>query len=638
MGRKNRYTDLAPQQVRAMDAQVVARAPTHKMFVVAQDPAVRDGSSILMSEIDVPAEDLAPGPIGYRVQVVDFDSTRGKFHGSHALPGPRDAVPTAWKNGDPAILSDYRFHAQNVYALVMKTLARFEFALGRRIPWSPRSFKSHQLKVAPHAMADPNAFYSPEAEGLVFGYFTGLSGKPVYTCLSHDVVVHETTHALLDALRERYIDPSSPDQAAFHEGFSDVVALLSVFAQREVVEFLLLGGRKPSGNEKFVSVADMQFEKLSHGTLFRLAKQMGSEMENMRGGALRQSASIKADKRLKDLPEFQESHRRGELFVAAVMQGFIRIWSDRVLGSAPPGQTMFPVSRVAEEGADIADSLLTMWIRAIDYMPPVHVEFGDALSAALTADLEVRPNDSRYELRQHMRDSFARFGFMPASRGQNDTGIWAKPPEGLRYDRVRCESLKYDVDEVFRFIWDNRDPDRLDLCDGAYTQVLNVRPVVRVGIDGFVVRETVAQYYQVARFTRQEMIDFKVHAPPAFLAALAAEERQQAVAAAAAIESGDEGDEHGHGQPRVNENTEPRELTTPLYGGGVLIFDEFGKVKYWIHNDVRGRSQKKRLLYLWDQGQLQPDRAAPRVRAARLSSLHRMRALGARDTTRNDRW
>ena len=120
----------------------------------------------------------------------------------------------------------------------MKTLARFEFALGRRIPWS---FKTHQLKVAPHGMADANAFYSPQVEGLVFGYFDCLSGEKVFTCLSHDIIVHETTHALVDALRERYMDPSTPDQAAFHEGFADVVALLSVFAQREIVEHLLIG-------------------------------------------------------------------------------------------------------------------------------------------------------------------------------------------------------------------------------------------------------------------------------------------------------------------------------------------------------------------------------------------------------------
>jgi hypothetical protein len=191
---------------------------TRKMSVVAQDPSfVRTDGRILMAQLDVPAEELSPGPIGYRVQVVDYDSSSGEYHGAHVLPEADDDEPRAWREGRPAIVTDRRFHAQNVYALVMKTLARFEFALGRRVGWS---FKVHQLKVAPHGVLDANAFYSDRDEGLVFGYFPDANDRNVYTCLSQDIVVHETTHALLDALRERYLDPSGPDQAAFHEGWS----------------------------------------------------------------------------------------------------------------------------------------------------------------------------------------------------------------------------------------------------------------------------------------------------------------------------------------------------------------------------------------------------------------------------------
>src|SRR5262245_11908420 len=263
----------------ASDAPILARAPTRQMSVIAQDPSVRRDGTIVMAKIDLPAEDLDEGPIGYRVQIVDFDSTERVFHGSYELPATVEEEPEAWRDGSPGIERDYRFHAQNTYALVMKTLARFEFALGRRIPWS---FRTHQLKVAPHGMADANAFYSPEAEGLVFGYFRGSSGKNVYTCLSHDIVVHETTHALIDALRERYMDPSNPDQAAFHEGFSDVIALLSVFSQPEVVEHLLLGKDKQTAQEKMIGRAKIMPDSLRKSALFGLADQMGDELEGVR--------------------------------------------------------------------------------------------------------------------------------------------------------------------------------------------------------------------------------------------------------------------------------------------------------------------------------------------------------------------
>src|SRR4029079_11657895 len=172
------------------------------MTVIAQDPSVKQHGArakILMAKIAVPAEKLDSGPKGYRVQVVDYDASTRRFRGDHQLPASLDAEPARWQRGDAQIVEDRAFHAQNVYALVMKTLSRFELALGRRVGWS---FGRHQIKVAPQGMKDANAFYSRQDEGLVFGDFEGLDSKTVYPCLSHDVVVHETTHALIDGLRE----------------------------------------------------------------------------------------------------------------------------------------------------------------------------------------------------------------------------------------------------------------------------------------------------------------------------------------------------------------------------------------------------------------------------------------------------
>jgi hypothetical protein len=57
---------------------LVPQPRSRKLTIVAQDPAVKgaDGE-ILTAEVDVPAEELAPGPWGYRVHVIDYDgSTR----------------------------------------------------------------------------------------------------------------------------------------------------------------------------------------------------------------------------------------------------------------------------------------------------------------------------------------------------------------------------------------------------------------------------------------------------------------------------------------------------------------------------------------------------------------------------------
>ena len=69
-------------------------------------------------------------------------------------------------------------------------------------------------------------------------------------------------------------------------------------------------------------------------------------------------------------------------------------------------------------------------------------------------------------------------------------------------------------------------------------------------------------------------------------------------------------------------------FTTPLYGGGTLVFDEFGRLKYHVHNDVFGRRQSARLAYLYQAGLLRTELDGVRLSAARLSALHRQRALG----------
>lgn len=191
---------------------------------------------IVRTQIEIPNEELEPGPRGYRVQVVDYDSTTNTLY--KTVPKPvnhSDGLPPdPFKEmTDTQLLASPDFHAMNAYAIVMRTLARFEFALGRRVAWS---FPGHQIQVAPHAFADANAFYSPDDQALMFGYFPKVLSKGyVFGCLAHDVIAHETTHALLDGLRERFTDPSSPEQAGFHEGFADIVAILSVFSMREVV-------------------------------------------------------------------------------------------------------------------------------------------------------------------------------------------------------------------------------------------------------------------------------------------------------------------------------------------------------------------------------------------------------------------
>lgn len=540
-----------------MTRAALNRPHARTLTIVAQDPSVKAGGKILTTEVQVPAEELAPGPRGYRVNVIDYDVAADVLYRPAVLPPIPDGTAEPSPVPDRPLLEDPAFHAQNVYAIVMRILARFEFALGRRVAWG---CEGHQLHIAPHAFAEPNAFYSRDQRGLYFGYFRGASGEMVYTCLSHDVIAHETTHAILDGLRSRYLEPSSPDQAAFHEGFSDVVALLSIFSLPDVVAFLL------DGNNADGLIASKHLtRKALQESLLGLADQMGAELSGIRGEALRSSLRLKPDLAYAQDPAFQEPHRRGELLVAAMLNAFLDIWLARLkrVGFIEPRRRDRRL--VVEEGARVADHLLTMAIRAIDYCPPTDLTFADYLSALLTIDREVVPDDSRYGYRDALRINFSRFGIKPAAGAGHD-GAWRQFQGDLSYSRSRFDSMLRDTEEVFRFIWENREALAVDGL--GYVEVQSVRPCVRIGPDGFILRETVAEYIQTLELEAHELKEVLDIEPPEGLA----------------------------GWRRIR-----------LFGGGALIFDEYGRLKHQIANNLARteddrRRQGERLDYLFQTG------------------------------------
>lgn len=555
---------------------------TRKLTIIAQDPSVRIGGKILTTEVEIPAEDLLPGPRGYRVSVIDYDTATNTLYQPATFKQLNNGAyqdPFATKI-DARLIDDPRFHAQNVYAIVMRTLARFEFALGRRVSWGS---EGHQLHVAPHAFAEPNAYYSRDDRGLFFGYFIGASNKPVYTCLSHDIIAHETTHAILDGLRGRYMEPSSPDQAAFHEGFSDIVALLSVFSLKDVVGALL---DKRFSHSRLISERHLTREQLKTSVLLGLADEMGAELSAVRGKALRRSVELKPSKAHMASPEFNEEHERGELLVAAILNAFLDIWLERLAKIGSVGGGKKDRSLVVDEGARVADHLLTMVIRAIDYCPPTDITFPDYLSALLTIDREVVPDDGKYGYRKAILDNFNAFGIEQA-KGSDTDGTWKRCDEELVYSRTRFDSLLRDKEEVFRFIWDNRTP--LKIHKDGYIEVESVRPSYRIGPDGFVLRETIAEYVQILTLYAHELKGALQISPPLGL---------------------------------------DKWRRVRVFGGGALVFDEYGQLKYQIANRLENaETQSARLNYLFESGFFdRPPEPRPSSVQSRIAQLHLARA------------
>jgi hypothetical protein len=558
---------------------VAQDVPTRTWTVLAQDPSVLGPSNrALTTRVSVPAERLEAGPKGHRIHVIDFDATRNTYY----EPRKNELYADRYENVTDIdrLVNDPYFHQQNVYAIAMSVLAEFQTALGRPISWGFNS-PAHQLKIAPHAFADPNAYYSRESESLSFGYFSGNRGRTVHTCLSHDIVAHETSHALLDGLRAFFLRPSHADQAAFHEAFADVVALLSVLKSTELVELGLAG---LSGRSNLIKSQDLTYESLrKYSILFKMAKQFGQEVSFVRGDALRHSVTLEPSSTWLGLQEFQEPHRRGEILVAAISQAFLRVWCNRLEPRGADRGIALNRAVVAEEAATAASQLLRMAIRGLDYLPPVDLTFGDYLSAMMTADLQLYADDSKYQFRSVLREAFASFGITPSSKGRAD-GAWDAPPEieKLRYMGLHYEALQNDPNTLFRFIWENHD--ELEIDRDAFTRVTSVRPCIRVSTDGLVLRETIVEYVQTLRVFARELHSLGIKQPKGL-----------------------------SGQTFL-----------PLYGGGTLVFSEFGRVKFHIGTGVRSHRQSARLQSLQDRGAFNRDAG----QGTNFADLHRRRMLG----------
>lgn len=526
-----------------------------RVTIVAQDPAVRDASGrIIRAQVAVPADLLEPGPRGQRFHVVDYDAGSRRLSKPAVFTDPRaEKADRPWTfrdqfvdAADAELETSAVFHAQNAYAIAARTLGAFESALGRRLAWA---FPGHQLYLVPHAFREANAYYSPDDRSLLFGYIDMEAGERVYTCLSHDIVAHETTHAVLDGLRPRFLEPGLPDQGAFHEGFADIVALLSVFSVDALIESTL-GDADAKGRIPAARVAP---EKLEHNVLFRLAEQFGAAISGVRGSALRRSLELPTGAGWRAEPAFDEVHRRGEVIVAAVMTALLRMWTGRLEALIYRGG--LDRSRAAEEGAKAATHLLGMAIRAIDYAPAVELEFEDFLDALLVADEVVAPDDE-HGYRQAVRTSFALFDIAQPKRPLINL---AEQP--LIYANLNYVALRSEPNEVFRFIWYNAE--LLGIDRDYYLRVESVRPSVRVGPDGLVVNETVADYVQTLNLSAGEARTLGVRVP---------------------VDIRDD-------------------LQLQLWGGGTLIFDQFGMAKFHQQKPLDDwERQTRRIEYLLRHG------------------------------------
>lgn len=407
-------------------------APPHRhelplyrpLRIYTSDPSASrlDGAT---ATVNVPYEVLRSGPVGRLFKVDPGDACTGERYAPTDLDAPFPLISGGY---DPSP-SDPRFHHQMVYAVCCNVYSSFRAALGRDLAWAfEREDDSGRLILRPHAFQGLNAYYDKVAGALCFGYDKAqdvrgairmLPGEYVFSCLSHDVVAHELTHAVLDGLRSNFSVPSGPDVPAFHEAFADLVAIFQRLSYRDLVSSAIARGHGEPGQA---------------AGLGELARQVSFAAGAGRG--LRDA--VDGDSPRQYEPAL-DAHELGNVLVAAVFDAFLVVFRRKTArflrlatggtGILPPGELPHELAEVlAVRVSRLASQFQSLIIRAIDYCPPVDIRFGEFLRAMITADRELVPDDP-WAYREALIDAFLRRGIVP--RGVNtlsEQALMWKPP------------------------------------------------------------------------------------------------------------------------------------------------------------------------------------------------------------------
>lgn len=438
---------------------------TRPLRIYTLDPSVSDRMGGVAT-VQVPYEKLEPGPIGSLFEV-NFENAPDPLR-AEALD--LDDRYLLLSSGLPPSPATGRFHLQMVYAVCNLTYAVFSRALGRDIAWAsdrPSDLLSGRVSNQPRRLLvrafvpGANAGYSRETGDLSLGWFKvkgrrsgfTLRNGIVSTALSHDVVAHETAHALLDGLRSSFMSPTNVDVPAFHEGFADLVALFLHFTYADVVERAIRESQGGITRGSILTDVAREFGYARSKTGRADALRSGVDVEGV--AAFDSDVPPSNEHAPKCYDPGMEPHALGSVLVSAVFEAFttiVRRKTQRLfsiagldpgaVGRVPLNEAL--VKAIAQEASEVAGQFLTICIRAIDYCPTADMELGEYLRALITADGDMERSD-KWGYREALMRSFRRRDIFPDHvRFMTEDAVrWQPPDADLRIPALAFSQLRF---------------------------------------------------------------------------------------------------------------------------------------------------------------------------------------------------
>ena len=428
------------------------KAPkVHLPFLIRDRQYLRENGDLLLAtplQTHAALDDgsFQDGPVHKRVAVVDLDpKTRQLRAGARFQPQGIGKTISCYDLSDTNLDPDAEpedfetdsFIQVSTFATVLKMLNFFEGPelLGRTIEWA---FPSEQLLVVPRAGEMENAFYDRAAGSLQFFYHQSDEGYRIYTALSHDIVAHETTHAILDGVAPDLYNAITPQSLAIHEALADVAAISQALINKMIVFSL----------HAISGAATDPYEALS-----RIAEEFGSDtrvdqnasfLRRMKNQRTLNAVDTSLDEwGVPNQPDPTDPHALSEVLSGAIYAVYeMRMRNTHRgggLGTAFLEDIFCPAAR----------RVARIIFRALDYLPPGEASFADYGRAFLAAARTTYKRPQKEQ--QWLIDEFLQRGIVT----NEDELLGAEPP-ALQWKAGDLEGLLNDEPALRQFAEDNR--------------------------------------------------------------------------------------------------------------------------------------------------------------------------------------
>jgi hypothetical protein len=332
-----------------------------------------------LSSAHLEDDEFRDGPLCTRVAIIDIDREAGTIRPGTKLNSGSGARITPYQIDFSYIESEKdrarllnalesdNFIQVSCFATVLRTIQFFEEKMGRRIDWA---FDGPQLLVIPRAGEMENAFYERESSSLQFYWWKPppdavIGARTGYAALSHDIVTHETAHAVLDGIAPDLYDASAPESLALHEALADLTAIVNNIKN----QMLDAAERNVDVLREFSEVAE------EFGTATRPRAEFLRSALNKR--TLNPNDSSTGDYGQPNFVGVTDPHALSEVISGAVYGAFAGFWR-KLRGD------QYTKLQAVE------DYLPAVIIEALNYLPPGEVSFADYGRALLSANEQIK--------------------------------------------------------------------------------------------------------------------------------------------------------------------------------------------------------------------------------------------------------